>query len=196
MNAPANIRVDHPNVTAASGKYKLSVRDYLLLDEAGSFGGAETELVDGDVIVMSPEWIPHMRIKDELSYRLRGTIERLQIAAVVGTGGSVELSETDQPRPDIIIARRFSGDKAVSRDDVLLLIEIASTTLPFDLREKALTYARAEVPEYWVVDVNGRVVHQMDRPGEGGYADVRRVAFGQPLTSATIPELTIATDAI
>lgn len=197
MNAPANIaRSTREPVAPQAGRYKLRVADYMLLDDAGAFDGGETELVDGWVNVMRPEWIPHMRIKDELSFRLRSTIDRLGLALVTGTSGSIDISETDQPRPDIIIASAFVGDRAVRREDLLLLVEVSSSTLSFDLGEKAATYAHAEVPEYWVADVNGRVIHRMWSPSEGQYGKRDQIEFGQELAAITITGLKIATDGL
>jgi Uma2 family endonuclease len=74
-----------------------------------------------------------------------------------------------------------------------LLAEVSSSTLDTDLGRKLKLYAAAGVPEYWVVDVNQRLIHQMWHPGGEAYAERREVAFGQPISAATIPDLTIET---
>lgn len=200
MNAPVEIsrssRERATPDTPPAGKYKLRLSDYLLLDEAGTFRDHETELVDGDVIVMSPEWIPHMRIKDELAYQLRRTIEAQGLGLFVGTGGSVALSDVDSPRPDVIVMRRLEGDHAVAREWVLLLIEVSSSTFSFDAGEKVALYARAGIPEYWIVDVNARLVHQLWTPAGDTYAEGRQVSFGNPIAAATIDGLTVTTDGL
>lgn len=190
MNAPSKIEASNLTVVA---KYQLTMRDYMLLHEAGSLTGRETELIDGDVIIMSPEWIPHMRIKDELAYRLRRALEERDLHYVVGTGGSVALSEVDLPRPDVMVLRSLSGDRAVPREAVLLVVEVSSTTLTFDLTVKAAIYARCGIAEYWVVDVNGRLIHLMSQPVDGSYLDTSQIAFGEPVTSATMTNLVIDT---
>ncbi|WP_375426779.1 Uma2 family endonuclease [uncultured Sphingomonas sp.] len=177
-------------------KYKLRMSDYLLLDEAGTFEGHETELVDGDVIVISPEWIPHMRVKDELAYQLRRSIERKKLDLLVGTGGSVALSEVNTPRPDVIVARQFAGDRSVKLDWVSLLAEVSSSTLTFDIGKKAVLYARFGIPEYWVADVNARLIIQMWSPLGDAYRERREVPFGKRITAATIDGLTINTMAL
>ena len=60
--------------------------------------------------------------------------------------------------------------------DILLLIEVADTTLPLDLGEKATLYAEAGIPEYWVVDIEGRRLLAHRQPAGGGYSDVRSFA--------------------
>lgn len=184
---------EHRSGRPLPGKYKLRVEDYLLLDEAGAFGGQETELVDGDVIIMSPEWMPHMRIKDEIAYRLRRAIEELGLDLRVGTGGSVELSGVSQPRPDVIVMNNVRSDRAVPGDAVLLLVEVSSSTLVFDRETKAPSYGRNGVAECWIVDVKARAIHRMWSPSEGGYAEGDEVAFGLSLASATIAGVSIET---
>lgn len=191
MNAPAKITAE-----PSAGKYKLRVEDYLLLDEGGSFGDAQTELVDGDVIVMSPEWVPHMRIKDELAFLLRVAIEKLGLDLRVGTGGSVQLSDVDQPRPDVIVMHPTESTTAVPQDAVLILVEVAASTVSFDFEDKAALYARSDVPEYWGVDVNGRMIHRWSSPSAEGYKAHREVRFGKPLTATTIDGLTIDTSSL
>lgn len=177
----------------APGKYKLTVEDYARLGEVGAFGDAHTELIDGEIIVMSPEWRPHMRIKDELAYRLRRALEDLASDLFVGTGGSVALGGHAMPRPDIILTDEIAGDHAVPGTSIALLVEVSTSTLEHDLNGKAAIYAAARIPEYWVVDVDARVIHRMSAPAAAGYADCREVPFGEPVASATIPGLTIAT---
>ncbi len=178
------------------GKYKLRVDDYLLLDGTGVFKGEKTELIDGDIIVMSPEWVPHMRIKDEIAYRLRRLIEEVRLDLFVGTSGSVALSDTDCPQPDVIVAEPFTSEMAVPREAVRLFVEVSSSTLSFDRKDKAVRYALADIPEYWVIDVSGRVIHQMWAPSADGYTDERDVAFGQEIGSETVAGLVIDTKAL
>ena len=195
MNVPAH--VSRSSAAARVGvdvaRYKLRIEDYLLLDQAGSFGGQETELVDGDVIVMSPEWMPHMRIKDEIAYALRRAIETLGLDLRVGTGGSVQLSDTDQPRPDVIVMRPIFSELAVPREAVMLLVEVSASTLQFDLNDKAPLYARFGVPEYWTVDVQDRCIHRWYLPTSTGYSGHDEIKFGQSIASATIEQLAIGT---
>ena len=176
-----------------AGKYRLRVEDYLLLDRAGSFYGIDTELVDGDVIVMSPEWRPHFRIKSELFYRLRQAVSAAELPFFVGTEGSIALSDTDMPRPDLVLTDDADGEGAVPRESVPLVVEISSTTLHEDLGVKAARYAEAGIAEYWVVDVSGRVIHRHWTPSGGEYAEHDIIRFGELLTAATLISLTVDT---
>ena len=178
-----------------AGKYALSVDDYIMLADAGVFGEEKTELIDGDVIVMAPEYRPHAYARDELAYRLRRALEAIGSDVFVGSG-SVWLSHNVMPQPDIVLTREPRGDGAVPLNSVALLVEVSSTTLPNDLGRKREIYATAGIAEYWVVDVSGRIIQQMWSPVDGRYNDERQVGFGEALTSATMSGLTIKTSDI
>jgi Uma2 family endonuclease len=174
------------------GKYALRVADYAMLGEAGVFGDRRTELIEGDVIVMAPEFRPHAYVRDELAYRLRRGLEEAGSPLYVSIG-SVALNDTTMPQPDIVLTSEPRGPGAIPVGTVPLLAEVSSSTLDTDLGRKLKLYAAAGVPEYWVVDVNKGLIHQMWHPGGEAYAERREVAFGQPISAATIPDLTIET---
>lgn len=177
----------------APGKYKLNVGDYAQLGAFGAFGDAPTELIDADIIVMRPEWRPHMRVKDELAYRLRRVLEDMGSSLFVGTGGSIALGDHEMPRPDIILTDDIQGENAVPAASIALLVEVSTSTLDHDMKKKPAIYAAAGIPEYWVADVNARVIHQMWAPIGDGYAERREIAFGEPIAAAAVPGVTIAT---
>lgn len=193
MNAPARIAAP---ATGSPNRFRLRVADYLMLHEQGSFGDFETELVDGEVLVLGPEWRPHFRIKSELVYRLRCAVEAAELPYFVGTEGSIAISDTDMPRPDILLTSEPGGDGPIPRETVPLVVEIASTTITSDLGSKGVRYAAGGIPEYWIGDVNRRAVVRMWSPGRDGYARADEIAFGQPLGSMTIDGLTITSEHI
>lgn len=74
-----------------------------------------------------------------------------------------------------------------------MLVEISATTVAYDLRRKAAIYAANRVPEYWVVDVPGRTIHQMWGSDGKLFPQTRKFAFGDPIDAATIPDLFVDT---
>lgn len=184
------------DVLQSPHKYRLRVADYLALAESGAFDGMCTELIEGDVIVMSPEFRPHWYVKSELAYQLRKSLEHSGSSLFSGEEGSVALSENDMPRPDIIVTNEPRGEGPIPLVSVRLLAEVSNTTSVTDMGSKADLYARYQVPEYWVADVTGRVIHQMWSPTDGRYVEQRAVAFGAAITAATIPGLTVETAAL
>ena len=177
------------------GKYKLRVEDYELLADAGAFGNRRTELIEGDVIVMAPEYRQHAYARDKLAYSLQRALE-LMGSDLHAASGSVLMSDDTMPQPDIVLTREPRGRGAIPLGSVMLLVEVSATTLNNDIGLKQSIYARHDVAEYWVVDVNARVIHQMWGPSETGYAQSRTIAFGAPITATTIVGLTIETNAL
>ncbi|WP_419809615.1 Uma2 family endonuclease [Sphingomonas sp.] len=193
MNAPVRIKIPTAENANQPARYRLRIADYVMLHEKGSFRHQETELVDGQVFVLSPEWRPHFRIKSELLYLLRRAVDDAGLPYFVGTEGSIAISDTDMPRPDILLTSEATGDGPVPGSSVPLLVEVSSTTLEDDLGSKAMRYSAGGIPEYWVVDVTGQMIHRMWSPSAHTYSERDDIPFGQPIASITKPELSIRT---
>jgi Uma2 family endonuclease len=173
---------------------KLSARDFWVLADAGAFEGfVKTELIEGEIQVVNAVHSLHARahavFTGELYTALKGS------PLILLSTPSTALSDDSIPEPDIAIASKAEG-KAVEGSDILLAIEISDTTLAFDMGRKLRLYARHGVPEYWVVDVEGRAVHQFWGPSAEGYAERRAVAFGDEVESETIVGLVAETDGL
>jgi Uma2 family endonuclease len=174
-------------------KYKLTVADYLALDRTGAFEGLRTELIEGEIIVMNPQYRPHARTKMALYDALRDTLRATGSPLTPLSEVSVELSPNSLSDPDIALTDDPAGDGPVPVNTVQLLVEVSDTTLKLDLTRKAILYAAAGIPEYWVADVNGRVIHQMWAPAGEAYAERREVAFGEVVEAVTIGGLRVET---
>lgn len=181
MNAPALTR---PH------RARLRIEDFLLLDGSGAFADfAKAELIEGDIYCMNAQYYRHGRAKTELAFRLRLVLPP-GLAMVTET--AVAMPPHDMPEPDIIVLEAGLYEGPIPLAAVQLLVEVSDTTLDIDLGRKAAVYARHGVPEYWVVDVQGRQVHVHRDPSGGGYDGITVTAFGTPLTS--LAGLTVATD--
>ena len=172
---------------------KLRLEDYLLLDETGAFQAyRKTELIEGEVYFMNAQHRPHARIKSRLFLRIAEALEGSGLEAVVE--GSVAIPPINAPEPDIVVTSEAEGKGLIPLESVRLVVEVADATLGNDLSIKAALYARSGVPEYWVADVDGRVIHQMWTPAGEAYAERREVAFGGVVEAATIGGLTVNTN--
>jgi Uma2 family endonuclease len=169
------------------------VEEFLLLDREGAFGDRRTELFDGEVYYMSPKHRPHARTLGNLYYAIRQALEQRGSKLGVLTDISVRLSDHDVPEPDIAVTDSPEGEGILPLESVKLLIEVADSTLPQDMGLKAALYSAAGVPEYWVVDVGGRTLHQMSVAGPAGYAVRHQVAFGETVRAATVEGLAVDT---
>ena len=179
----------------APGKHKLRVAEYQLLADAGMFGDARTELIDGDIIVMSPEYRPHAYVRGELKYRIRRALEQIG-GDLYASSGSVELGDHDMPQPDIVLTREPRGKGPMPLGSVALLVEVSSTTLEQDTTAKLALYASAGVPEYWIVDVAGQRITQLWSPDGSSYGQSAEMAFGMPLVAATVDRIAIGTEGL
>ncbi|MES2442557.1 MAG: Uma2 family endonuclease [Pseudomonadota bacterium] len=174
--------------------YKLRIEDYELLAGSGSIAAIpRTELVDGKVFAVSPQYRPHGFVKDELAYRLRRALEELGLPLSVATEQSVAIPPYSEPMPDVIVTTARRGPGAIPVASVTLIVEISTSTLRFDLLTKSAVYARAGVPEYWVVDVDARVIQQMWAPQSEAYAERREVTFGERVVAITVEGFAVET---
>lgn len=174
---------------------KLTARDFWTLAESGAFEGfAKTELIEGEIWVVNSVWAWHARTTAYFTIELGFALRGLGSDLIVYTSGSVDMSVDSVPEPDVSVGVDHPERTGLPLAKLSLAVEVSDSTLNNDLGRKARLYARCGVPEYWVVDANGRVVHQLWAPGAEGYACQRQVLFGEPLTAATIPQLTVPTD--
>jgi len=177
-------------------KAKLRVADFLLLAEAGAFQEyARTELIEGEIWVVNAIHTRHARAHAILNGELWAALKVIGSPLFLYTAPSTELSDDTMPEPDIALAD--PNDARTSQGhSVRIAIEISDWTLDIDLGRKALLYARYGVPEYWVVDVEGRVIHQMWRPEGDAYAKRREIAFGERIDVVTVAGLTVDSAAL
>ena len=180
----------------AQDKHRLTVEEFLLLDREGAFGDRETELIGGEVWYRSPKHRPHARIAGELYYRIRQALEKSGSGLSLLSDISVHLSDHDVPEPDIAITDAPDGDGILPLESVKLLVEVSDSTLAKDLKLKTQLYALAGVPEYWVADVNGKLIHQMWAPEGSAYREKRQAKIGEALSAVTIAGLTIDTSGL
>ena len=168
--------------------------DYLAVSERGAFEGLRAELIEGEIIFVNPQFRPHARVKMALYDALRDALEQMSGALSALSKVSLGLSELDMPQPDITLTSEPLGEGPVPLASVALLVEIADASLQIDLTRKAAAYARYGVAEYWVADVNGRVMHQMWAPAGEAYAERREVAFGEVVEAVTVAGLKVETE--
>jgi Uma2 family endonuclease len=131
---------------------RFTIEEYYRLVEAGILEeDARVELLDGQIIPMAPIGPEHHWILEELTAAFSD--QRAQRFRV-GPGRSLPIRPHDVPEPDLVLYRPGLGRRRhLTAADVLLVIEIADSSLTHDLGYKADLYRRAKIPEYWVVDV-------------------------------------------
>lgn len=172
---------------------KLRVADFLLLAEAGAFRRyARTELIEGEIWVVNSVHRRHARIHAQLTAEIGAALKAAGSALTFYANPSTELSEDSLPEPDIAIGEAGEA-KIFQGASMRVAIEISDSTLDIDLGRKVRLYARHQIPEYWVVDIEGRSIRQMWAPSGEAFTRQREIAFGAPITAATIAGLIVET---
>ena len=168
--------------------FKLSVEDYYRMGEAGIFGEDDrVELIEGEVIEMAPIGSFHAGLGSELADRL---MRHLAGRAIAWAQNPIRLSRHSAPQPDFALLKPradYYKKSLPTAADVLLVVEIADTSLRADREIKAPLYARHGLPEYWLIDIAGRCVEVYQSPQEGHYQSVRQVRDGV-LAPAAFPD--------
>ncbi len=141
------------------------------------------ELLDGVLVEMSPQGTPH-------AYAIRRlTALAFPIAAAAGLELSIQApldvgSPISLPEPDLAVVPVTARDRHPS--GAVLVVEMGATSLSIDLVRKARIYATGGVPEYWVLDVQRRLLVVHREPREGAYADVRTLGEEETATLAAL----------
>lgn len=154
-------------------RHRLSVADYGRLAEAGVLApDARVELIEGEVIDMAPMGTRHRAAVMRMSQLLHEIVGH---GAQVSTQLPLRLGDSSQPEPDLALLKPrddFYASALPTGHDSFLVIEIADTTLAYDVRIKAPLYARHGVPELWVLDLSGGLLRRFRAPHDGAYTDV------------------------
>lgn len=149
---------------------------------------AKVELIDGRLVEMAPEGVPHVRAKMQLAMSF---MSRAGEAVQVIVDSTLRLSATSTPDPDLYLYPSSLPLDAVDGASVGLVVEIAQATLAKDLTAKAELYALHGVRDYWVVDVAARTVVVHRDPKEGAYGSVFAASADELVTPLAFPHLPI-----
>jgi Uma2 family endonuclease len=135
--------------------------EYQAMGEAGLFQDERVELIEGVIVRMAPRGEPHDTIIERLNELL---LPRLVGRARVRIQLAFAASEYSEPEPDVAVVPRDEPRMSDHPARATLLIEVSASSLRFDRGTKAAVYARASVPEYWVVDVSKRSIEVYSAP--------------------------------
>ena len=174
---------------------RFTADEYERMVELGIFREDERlELIGGEVVEMAP-----------VGHRHAACIANLHESFVMGLGkralvwsqGPARLAIDSVPEPDLALLRRRSYRAGSPRpDDVLLVVEVAESSLRYDRTTKLRLYARAGVPEYWVVSVAGEWIEVYRSPEGEGYRERRRAGRGETVAPAAFADVSIDVDEV
>jgi Uma2 family endonuclease len=168
---------------------------YVELGRAGILNEDERlELLDGEIACMSPIGHRHVYVVDQLTKRLS---QWMSGRALLRVQSPLRFNPVEAPQQDIVLLR-LHEDEYRSREagpwDALLVVEVAETSLETDREVKGPRYARAAIPEFWLVDVNGATVTVSLNPAGGEYTDVRTYGPRDSYVSQALEGRTVSVD--
>ncbi|MGH7333402.1 MAG: Uma2 family endonuclease [Candidatus Rokuibacteriota bacterium] len=149
------------------------------------------ELIRGEIVELSPIGRRHAAFVNNLNELL---VTRLAGRATVSVQNPVVLADDTEPQPDLSLLRRRPvpyKDAEPATEDVLLLIEVAESSLAYDRSTKLRLYAEAGIPEYWVIDTAAESVEVYREPAVGAYGEARRVTGSVAVTLLAFPDLSL-----
>lgn len=150
--------------------FKWTIDQYHQAVEAGVFDEVHIELLNGELIEMSPEGLPHAGLSNRSSRYLQRLLEE---RAIVREGHPVTLPNRSEPEPDVAIVEPledlYIDEHHPYPENVFWLIEYSNSSLEKDLKLKSKIYAEANIIEYWVINLRTRELIVFQDPVNGEY---------------------------
>jgi Uma2 family endonuclease len=162
----------------------ITMDEVLALQAAGKVPYKRTQLLDGEIHEMPADGLRHTHYAMKIGAKLAQALEPKGFFAGIQT--TLHLSRYNGPSPDAYVLSPGPLVKQTPPERILLVVEVADTSLSDDLRDSASRYARHGVEEFWVVDVRNRLTHVHRHPRDGSYPEPKRVSFEETLTPLRI----------
>ena len=169
--------------------------DCLRMADTGVLSPAEqVELINGDILVMSPAGPRHGAAVDRTAEAMR---KRLEGKGIVRAQGTVVLDTFAAPLPDIALLKpridHYAG-KNPAAEDIFLIVEVSMSSLEYDTTVKLQLYAITGITEYWVADLeNNRLLVYSDPAGDA-YQSIRELHRGDTVAPLLLPDCRIPVD--
>lgn len=171
---------------------RFTVDEYHKLGQAGVLSESDRiELIEGELIQMPPIGSVHAGVVARLDRAFQASL-RQQL--MVWTQNPLSLPPLSEPQPDLALVKRRGDDYLGSlpgASDVLLVIEVADTTLAYDRDVKMTLYARHGIPEAWLIDVNAARLEMHRDPGPEGYRTLLRPDRDASVSPLALPDANI-----
>ncbi len=178
------------SVTAAP-TYQFSVEEYHKLGEAGIFHEDDrVELLNGDIVIMAPIGIRHIKSVRRLNKVLQ---KRFGDLCIVDVQNPVMIDGHSEPQPDILLLRAEADTRETSPlpEDVLLLVEVADSSLMYDKTDKRDAYARNGIAEYWLLDLTRNELFVFRDSDGRAYRSESRVRRGETIAPLAFPDAAV-----
>ena len=174
-------------VTTAKKK-KFTVCDYYEMARVGILAEHDrVELIEGEIIEMSPMGSLHQALVDALNHLFVTTVGQV-IVRVQGPWRLVDVTEF-QPDIQLLVQRDdYYVEEQPTNQDVLLVVEVSDSSLAYDRDEKSIVYARRGVPELWIDNIPNLSLLVFRDPTDNGYRTVLELQVGDTITALRLPD--------
>jgi len=170
--------------------HQFTTQQFHLMHEAGVFSeGDRLELINGEIKQMSPIGRKHAACVNRLVTVLT---RKLGDQIVLSVQNSIRLDDKSEPQPDLAILKPrddFYEEGLPTPSDILLIIEVADSTIAYDREVKAPLYAAAGIPEMWLFDVNKKAIEGYSQPSASGYKRMQRYEQNDTLSMIAFPDV-------
>ncbi len=178
--------------SAGVGLRLFTTAEYHAMAEAGIFAEDERiELIGGEIVRMTPIGSQHAGCVKSLNRLLiRGLGDR----ALVGVQDPIFLDDVSEPQPDVAVLRSRDDSYRSAHPrpaDVLLVVEVADSSLQYDRTVKLPHYAKAGIPEAWLVRLGDSSIEVHSNPAATGYQEMRTLHAGDNLSPQAFPDLVL-----
>ena len=181
-------------VAVSPPKWRFSADEYQRMVQARILTKYDrVELVDGEIVAKMTFGPRHSATVDRIA---RTFFAKASESAIVRVQGAVRVNLFSEPEPDVVLLRPRSDFYASGHPgpaDILLVIEVAESSIEYDRDVKAPLYARSTVHEYWLVDLNENVLHRYLSPDRDRYRTVGQYVRGQSLAPELLPDCVVST---
>jgi Uma2 family endonuclease len=172
---------------------RWTTQDYHRMSELGVLLPDEkTELIAGQIILKVAKGIAHVIALRLLVRRLQA---QLNVPAHIRTQDPITLDDYSEPEPDLVIVRGEILDYADHHprpEEILLVVEVADSTLQRDCEIKDKLYAQSNIEEYWVLDLPNRRLHMFRNPTATGYTSHLILMAPNQASCLALPNLSLA----
>jgi Uma2 family endonuclease len=166
--------------------------EYQQMADLGWFAGQRVELIEGEVMVLSPQKFPHYATCDRVAETLR---QALGAGCWMRIQAPLDLGPSSEPEPDVSVVGGSRGDYTDHPTTALLIVEVSDTTLANDRGPKASLYARSNIADYWIVnlidsqlEVYRNPAHDPAQPYGYRYLDVTSIAGSNLVIPLLFPQ--------
>ena len=174
---------------------KFTVEEFVRMGEAGIFEpDCRVELIDGVILEMAPIGKPHGA---RISIVLQALMDAVPRNIMKYSQSTIRLNDGSGPEPDIaLLTPQASMDRenVPGPEDILLIIEIADSSLRIDRNQKARRYAESGIPELWIFVLDADEIEVHRQPTPDGYADMQTYRRGDTLTIQELPGVELAVE--